>query len=211
MDASAQPPLALREPRAARVARVLGLVLHPAVPGFFVALYAAIAHEGGLTARLVGVAALVTFACVGIPIASLAIGHLAGGTRDLFGDRRQTRGLYFYPAAGLGLFVAWCIFDRVYPFPLARVMVVAAGGVIVLLALANRRLKASIHVAGDTAIAMAATWTYGLVASPLFLIVPLVAWARVRARKHTLLEVAIGALVGLAATLVALFAVSTPG
>ena len=178
------------------MARALGLLLHPAVPGFFVALYAAIQHEGGLTARLLGVAALVSGACILLPLFVLYLGYQLGLTgEDLWARERQHR-RYFYPAALLGLAASFSIFVWIYPFPLARAMVLAAIGVTAGLAVVNGWLKASIHVAGNAAVSLAAIYAYGAPVSALLLIVPVVGWARVASGAHTPREVYAGAAIG---------------
>ncbi|MEQ8273775.1 MAG: hypothetical protein RMA76_16415 [Deltaproteobacteria bacterium] len=177
-------------------ARVLALVFHPVVPGFFVALYAAIEHEGGLTARLWSIAALVTGVCVVLPLATTGLAFRLGWLGDdLYLVRRENR-RFLYPVAAISLAVAAAIFTWVYPFPLATAMCWAALGVTLALFAFNRTVKPSIHCAGLMGVATSATWVYGLTAAPLFVLVPIVAWARVRTENHTPLETLLGSAIG---------------
>lgn len=187
-------------PTRPQVARLLGGLLQPAIPGFFVALFASQGYEGGLTPRLFAVAALITGCSVGIPLLGLWWAARKGWTQgDRWGDRRESR-VYFYPAAALGLLGSAAGFTFVYPFPLARAMVLVAALVLALLAWANRYWKVSIHAAGNAGIAAAATWMYGPKAALLFLLVPITAWARVTSGHHTRLEVALGSVIGAGVT-----------
>ncbi len=186
-----------------RFARILALVFHPVVPGFFVALYAAIEHEGALTPRLWGVAALVTFVCVGLPLlgtyAAFRLGWIGD---DLYLVRRENRRV-MYPVAAAALALAAAIFTWHYPFPLATAMCWAALGVTLTLFFFNRTVKPSIHCAGLAGIATAATWVYGAPVAPLFGLVPIVAWARIRTTNHTLVETVLGTGIGGGITLLA--------
>lgn len=60
----------------------------------------------------------------------------------------------------------------------------------------NMFLKVSLHVAGITALVIALAITYGGWYYALLLFVPLVAWARVKIRRHTLPETIAGAILG---------------
>lgn len=64
--------------------------------------------------------------------------------------------------------------------------------------------KISLHTAGVATFSVLACFTHGLVALPLLLLIPLVAWSRLCLRRHTLLQTVCGGLVGvLAVVLVA--------
>ena len=187
-----------------RIARVLAMVLHPVVPGVLVSFYAAVEHEGGLTQRLILIALLVFSLCVLLPLIPLVLLYLFGRTDDLFAVRRENR-VYLYPFAVLGLALSYRVFTRLYPFPLASTMVVAAGLVTLGMALGNQALKVSIHCAGNAGVAVAAIWVYGAPVAPLALIVPIVAWARITTKNHTPLETLVGSLIGGLGTAVSLW------
>ncbi len=182
-----------------RLGRALGLILHPVVPGFAVALLTSLRHEGGLTPRLIGVASLVLGLCVALPLLPLLLLYLTKKTDDLFAVRREVR-IYLYPFAVLGLALSYAVFRWLYPFPLAATMVVAAAAVTAMMAIANQRLKVSIHCAGNAGVAVAAAWVYGAWGAALALVVPAVAWARITTKNHTPMETLVGSLVGAVGT-----------
>jgi hypothetical protein len=61
----------------------------------------------------------------------------------------------------------------------------------------------SLHAAGVSGAAVCLIYVFGVRGLPAILLVPLVWWARVRLDRHTPRELALGALVGAGATLVA--------
>lgn len=183
-----------------RLGRALGLILHPVIPGFAVALLTSVRHEGGLTYRLIGVAALVLGLCVVLPLLPLLFLYLTKKTDDLFAVRREVRS-YLYPFAVLGLALSYAVFRWFYPFPLAATMVVAASVVTAMMATANQRLKVSIHCAGNAGVAVAAAWVYGAPGAALAFVVPVVAWARIKTKNHTPVETLVGTLLGALGTL----------
>ena len=180
----------------ARVAKSLAVLLHPVTVGFVPSVYAAVEHEGGLTARLMGITVLVAALCVGLPSLSLLVAYWTGRTDDPFAVKRETR-IYLYPASAVGLVAAFAVFTSLYPFPLARRMVVAAGLVTLGLAVGNRRTKVSIHTAANAAIAVAVGVTWGPAwAIPFALAVPTVAWSRVTTGHHTVAQTVAGGAIG---------------
>lgn len=79
-----------------------------------------------------------------------------------------------------------------------RVMVILAGALwlqAVAVFAITLRWKVSLHAA-TAAGAMAMVWVFLGTALPLLLIVPLVAWSRVRLRRHTIAQTIVGALLG---------------
>ena len=80
-----------------------------------------------------------------------------------------------------------------------RLLSVIAVGImigIILASIINLRLKASMHVAAISALIFALAIVYnGFYLFSLFLI-PLVAWARLKIRRHTLPETVVGGLLG---------------
>jgi membrane-associated phospholipid phosphatase len=67
---------------------------------------------------------------------------------------------------------------------------------IFIASLLNRYLKVSLHVAGITSLAVALAITYRGWFYLLLLFVPLVAWARIRIKRHTPQETVAGAILG---------------
>lgn len=180
--------------------RLPAIVFHPVVPGFVVALATSIEHEGGLTTRLILVAAIVSAVCLGLPGVAVAVLYATGRLgRDVYlVDRKNRR--YLYPVLLVSLGISAAIFTWYYPFPLARTMTIAAVIVSGTMAVANRWLKPSIHCAGNASIGVATAWVHGIWGVPFVLIVPLVAWSRVRTKNHTFVETIVGTAIGVALT-----------
>lgn len=188
-----------------RVARVVAMVFHPVVPGFVVALATSIAHEGGLTPRLLTIAALVSAVCIGLPLlttyAFFRLGYLGD---DLYLVRRESR-WFLYPVVLVCLATTAGIFTWLYPFALARAMAVAALGASAVMAMGNRWLKPSIHCAGLAGIAVATGWVHGAWGLVVAALLPLVAWARIETTNHDLAETVVGTLIGASVTFAACF------
>jgi len=102
------------------------------------------------------------------------------------------------------LFVMCIIFTVLYmlglwllkgPFPL---FVVAVGVVvgIILASIINMWIKASLHMATLAALIFSISVVYGGWYSLLLLLFPLVAWARLRLKRHTMQEVIVGGIFG---------------
>lgn len=86
-----------------------------------------------------------------------------------------------------------------------EVLFVAIGGMIlglVILAIINRRLKASIHVATISAVISAVGLIYGGPFLLAFSLIPLIAWSRVKTKRHTSLEAVVGGIVGTFLTII---------
>ena len=66
------------------------------------------------------------------------------------------------------------------------------------------RYKASGHAAGVAGPIGAMIYLYGLIASPLLALLPLVTWARVRAKGHNTMQTVVGAALSFSITLVVL-------
>ena len=66
------------------------------------------------------------------------------------------------------------------------------------------RYKASGHAAGVAGPIGAMLYIYGLVASPLIALIPLVTWARVRAKGHNFMQTVVGAALSFSITLIVL-------
>lgn len=79
------------------------------------------------------------------------------------------------------------------------IMLALAGGLLVYMAVAftiTLGWKISMHSAGMAALAMFSVRTYGDPALPLILAIPLMAWARVHLRRHTVAQTIAGAALG---------------
>jgi membrane-associated phospholipid phosphatase len=78
---------------------------------------------------------------------------------------------------------------------------------LIILDFVNSRIKASIHVGSVAAFFTGIAYMYGGAFYILLLLIPLVAWARVLEKKHTVPETIVGAICGSLLTLSAIYIV----
>lgn len=83
-----------------------------------------------------------------------------------------------------------------------------------VLTLVTLRWKISVHTASVSGVTLVLIWGLGLSAAPVVAVIPLVAWSRIKLRRHTPAQVTAGVLLGCAAFSVALLltlGLRTPG
>ena len=81
-----------------------------------------------------------------------------------------------------------------------RVLLIALGALllgVIIADIINRKIKASIHLAVFSSFSVIMGILYGGIFWALLLIAPLVAWSRVKLKKHEPLETIVGGLVGI--------------
>lgn len=197
-------------PAAERLARGVGYVVNPLVlPPLLVG--AVLLQFGAPIAEV----SLATTAALGLmtlpPLAFLVWMVKTGRAASLFVVKQEERlALFLFGiACTVATFAAlWAILETARPFVCAVGLCVLAAAAI--LSLLNLRWKVSIHstaISGFVAIlAFAETSAGGPTSLILWivLLVPLVMWARVRTRSHSVAEVVAGAGLGAAVPLVAL-------
>lgn len=72
----------------------------------------------------------------------------------------------------------------------------------------NRKIKASIHLAVFSAFAAVLSILYGGIFWLLILLIPIVAWSRIKLKRHTFPETIIGALLGLSIVIILYYVVN---
>ncbi len=70
-----------------------------------------------------------------------------------------------------------------------------------IMVLVNRKVKASIHLASLSSLLLTAAFLYGSIFYFALLLIPLVAWSRVKMKRHTVSETIYGAILGFVITL----------
>ncbi len=119
---------------------------------------------------------------------------------DLDVSKREQRPLLFLFSAVLTFF--YCLFVFLLDGP--YIIIVTALGLllgILVFSIINTRVKASIHVATISALLFAFGIVYSGVYLLLFLLIPLVGWARVKTGRHTVSEAIAGSVLGSLLTL----------
>lgn len=119
---------------------------------------------------------------------------------DMDVSKREQRPLLFAVIAG----ITFVYFFSLYFFRAPLILFFIIWGVMLgtlLATLINTRVKVSLHVGTITAVILTLIRLFDL-SYLLLLIIPIVAWARIRIRRHTHNEVVAGCLLGITLTLV---------
>lgn len=78
---------------------------------------------------------------------------------------------------------------------------------LVIMDLINTKIKASVHVAAVSSVVTGLIFQFGVIAVPLFIFIPIIAWARIREKRHSFPETIAGAIAGISLTFIGLFVV----
>jgi membrane-associated phospholipid phosphatase len=186
-------------PAQVRVARWVSVLGHPFVLVPLTTLYA-VGRKSGLS-DAAGSAGAVAIATVVPVLALVAIGvrRAAWSDHDV-SDRSQRRGFYkaLLVVLPLGSAALWVL------QPALRRGIVASWGLILASMAANRFVKSSLHVAFAAFCAASVPLpAAGAIAAGAAVIA--IGWSRLALKRHTLLEVALGALIGTSAGLLLRF------
>ncbi len=113
---------------------------------------------------------------------------------DLDVSKREQRPLLFF-----FLTIVSCIYLlAVYVLNGPSVLYIGMLGVltaILTIAIINTRIKASIHVATVTAVVLTLGLMYDIPAYAI-IVIPIIAWARIKTKRHTMQETVMGATIG---------------
>lgn len=108
--------------------------------------------------------------------------------------REQRKGSLLVTIAGFG--VSWLVM-HIGHAPVLFKMMAGAGFVQWLIVfLITLRWKISAHTSSAAGVTMLILHVFGLAAAPLVISIPLIAWSRVKLRRHTLGQTIAGALLG---------------
>jgi membrane-associated phospholipid phosphatase len=135
---------------------------------------------------------LVSLIFLGLFSIFILIGVWKGYFSDLDISRRNQRPLLYLAAILMSTIYLVLLFVTNAP------LILAIGVIGLLLGLAvtdlvNMKTKASVHVATITGFVTVMTLLYGLQFSFLYVLVPIVAWARIKTKNHTLSQTVLGA------------------
>ena len=141
---------------------------------------------------------LVFMSIVGIFV---VLGVILGIFSDMDVSKREERPLLF---AFMGIvMILYSIFLLIFNAPkvlLVTVFAISLG--LVLIAIVNSKIKASIHVATISSLISSVAIIYGGVFIFAFSIIPVIAWSRVKTKRHTLLEAVTGGILGIVLTII---------
>ncbi|MBP6882536.1 MAG: phosphatase PAP2 family protein [Candidatus Levybacteria bacterium] len=131
----------------------------------------------------------------------LGIGVRKGYFTDFDVSRREERPLLFLFVMLVGAlyFVSLLYLDAPVVLFILLACIFAS---VLLLSFINTKIKASIHVATISAFVITLGLLYGPKYLFLILIVPIVAWSRVKIKRHTVREIIAGASLGISLTVI---------
>lgn len=140
-------------------------------------------------------AALTVLIVTGIPLAYLLVGRKRGWVSDLEMTRREERPRFILISLGSDLLSLAVLFFGNGP-QFLRLLVLTYFFLAVIVFSISSFWKISMHMVGVSGFSTALVFVFGPPALFAFISLPLVAWARLRRRKHDLAQLAAGALVG---------------
>lgn len=131
----------------------------------------------------------------------LGIGVRKGYFTDFDVSRREERPLLFLFVMLVGAlyFVSLLYLDAPVVLFILLACIFAS---VLLLSFINTKIKASIHVATISAFVITLGLLYGAQYLFLILIVPIVAWSRVKIKRHTVREIIAGGSLGISLTVI---------
>lgn len=175
------------------IARLLSWILNPIILIVFVPFFLIMKATGDSSVAVIWTG--YTLLILGFFTLVLFIGKQKHLFTDLDVSHRTQRPLLFNISALFCLAYILGIFLFHGPFILLAVGLGIVFGIIVV-SFVNTKIKASIHTATIAAIVFALVLVYGRMFAPLLLLIPLMSWARVKIKRHTISEAIVGAILG---------------
>ena len=156
----------------------------------FLALGYASDHTRGLLWAI-----LMLLVVTGIPLAYLLIGRRRGWVSDLELSRREERPRFILVSLSSDILALGMLWLGHGP-QLLRLIVLTYFCLAIVIFTVSSFWKISMHMAGVGGFSTTLVFVFGWTALWAFLSLPLVAWARLRRRKHTPTQLMAGALAG---------------
>jgi membrane-associated phospholipid phosphatase len=185
-----------------RIARYMSNILAPATISLpFIVLVAFYKAQDNLSALIYACITLF-FLSVG-PLLYILIGVRLGKLSDIDVSRRSQRAGPFLFGI-VSVMIGWLVLTLTNgPRNLQTVMIIAVFSGIIMMVI-TLWWKISMHASSLGGAATMLTVLYGAVMLPLFVLLVLVCWSRVTLRRHTVMQVIAGSLVGIVLSLVVL-------
>lgn len=128
-----------------------------------------------------------------------------GAASDFHLSQREQRMRPLLLTSVMGV-AAWALCTRYAAPPPFQLLASANGMQMALIFLITLRWKISLHSATAAGLCILSLLLLGIIAAPMLMSVPLIAWARVRLQRHTISQTIAGAFLGMALLWVALLA-----
>lgn len=179
-----------------RLAELVSKIFHPliiVIPTLVIAML-----QTGSTLGQALLWTLVSACIVNIPMALLIYSGVRSGryTDMSVSLREQRRSIYLVGAATLVVLLLVLILGKA---PIVLIACLVSAVIATLLGYTiNRFTKLSIHSAAMAGCAAVLLWTAPVVGWILVIFAPLVAWARIRLKHHTVVQILIGWMVAMA-------------
>lgn len=186
------------------LARIISLITNPffiAIPLPFLLVY----HESGNAAYAFrwAIFSFIFLVMIGVFVVFEVRRHVFS---DLDVSKREQRPLFFVYVA----FVSLLYLVSLYLLRGPEVLSIAVGGILgsaVVLGLVTHYIKASLHVATISAFFTVLALLYGGFYFFWLLMIPIVAWSRIKIKRHTVSEAIVGCIMGIMLTLIVYFSV----
>jgi len=149
--------------------------------------------EAGISG--LGWATLTLVIVTGIPLAYLLLGRRRGWVSDLEMTKRSERPRFILVSLSSDVLALLVLHALGGPFLLTVIVLTYFCLAITMLSISSF-WKISLHMAGVSGFSTALLFVFGIPALGAFLSLPLVAWARLRRRKHSPAQLVVGAILG---------------
>ena len=185
-------------------ARIVTFLLHPIIlvsPAVFFIVVAS-----GYSVQTAVFWAAIAFLFV-IFVALYILAGMKIGFFTNFDISKREQRIYVFPViivAGISYLVSLIVFNGPRSLFFAIIYFIIS---VAILALVTLKIKASVHVGGLTAALISAVYFFNSNYLYLLLLIPIMAWARIAEKRHTLKETVVGFILGLLLALVGIFIV----
>ncbi|MBI5123295.1 hypothetical protein HZA75_05550 [Candidatus Roizmanbacteria bacterium] len=175
------------------IARIISFAINPLVVVFISPFLLVYRSTNDLNAAIYWT--LYTFIFIMVMGIFVATGVKKQIFTDLDVSRREQRPLMFLISI---LFVAVYIMTLFFMHAPFILYVLAIGLIlgICIVSIINRKIKASVHVAAVTALVLPLAISFSHYYLLLLFFIPLVAWARITTKRHTMPEILVGGTLG---------------
>lgn len=144
---------------------------------------------------------LFSYAFVLVVALFVIVGVMFGFFSNFNVSKEEQRPLLFYFSA----FVMFCYSIFLFVLNGPKILFIALFAIVlglVIIAIVNKWIKASIHVATLTAVVLFITIVYKGYSFLLLTLIPLLAWSRIKTKEHTPRETIVGSILGIMITFI---------
>lgn len=186
------------------IATIINIVLHPIVLSIPAVFLITLQTTDNISTSYYWT--FLSFIFSGIISLFVFFGVAKGFFANLDVSNRKQR-IILYPFSGVVvLLFALFVFTQDGPVSLvySSIFFVIA---LIFLDVINRKVKASIHVAAVSSFVIGVIYVYQGASIFLLMLIPLIAWARIIQKRHTLIETIVGAISGICLTVISIYIV----